>query len=648
VRLKFRSLVTAGAALAATAAMPAGVANASAPPGPYRLACPVSAPGHAQCLSLRLGNAPAATKVAPAQTPGAYGPSDLQSAYGLTSAAASKGSGETVAVVDAYDDPDAASDLAAYRSNYGLPSANLTIYNQNGGTTVTAPPAGSTGWDIEESLDLDMVSAICPNCSIDLVEADNNSWANLSTAANTAAGLPSVVAISNSYGGSEFSGETAYDSDYNHPGVAVTVAAGDNGWGVEFPAASQYVTAVGGTALRPDSSVTRGWTESVWGNGTEGVHGDGSGSGCSAYEPMASWQTSISDPLCSNRTVADVAANADPATGVVIYDTYNGFGGFQSGWGGTSEASPIIAAIYALAGVPASGTYPASYPYAHPGDLNDVTTGSNGDCGNYLCNGEPGYDGPTGLGTPEGTGAFRSAGTSGHTITVTNPGAQSSVQGTAITPLAIQATDSDASATLTYAATGLPAGLSIDSTTGVISGTPTGTGTSSVTVKATDGSGASGAAAFQWTVTASAQSPTGVIKATKLPPLVVEDRGGELANGNPVQVSDEYSAPRRDETWTLVSKGNYDLIELTKSPTHCLNVGGSGVANGSRVELWSCKAGDVDQEWLPLATGQLEAVYASSQRGVTVVLTDPNRGGVGTVLKITQYNGSKQQFWTLP
>ena len=640
-------MATAGATLATSLALSATAASASTSPATYRHACAVPAAKHAQCFSIRIATAPAATRVAPAQTPGSYGPSDLQSAYNLTSAATSKGAGETVAIVDAYDDPDAASDLANYRTNYGLPPANLTIYNQDGGTTVTAPPAGTSGWDIEESLDLDMVSAICPNCSIDLVEANSNSFADLGTAANTAAGLTGVVAVSNSYGGSEFSGETA-DTNYDHPGVAFTVSAGDSGWGVEYPAASQYVTSVGGTALTPDSSVARGWTESVWGDGTEGTDGDGTGSGCSVYESKASWQDGVTDPLCGNRTVADVAADADPATGVTIYDSYNGFGGFQSGWGGTSEASPIIAATYALAGAAAAGTYPASYPYAHASDLNNVTTGSNGDCGNYLCNGGTGYNGPTGLGTPEGTAAFTAPSTPPvNTITVTNPGAQSSTKGTPITPLAIKATDSDSSATLTYAASGLPAGLSIASATGVISGTPSAAGTSSVTVTVTDGTGASGTAAFKWTVTAPRPSPHGLIKATKLPPLVVDDRGGSVANGNPIQVWDKDSSSGR-QTWTLVSKGTHDVIELTKSPTHCLAVTGLEVANGTKVRLWSCKAGEADQEWKPLATGQLEAVYASSKRGVPVVLDDPKAGGNGTRLQIWRSDGLKQQFWTVP
>jgi beta-glucosidase len=233
-----------------------------------------------------------------------------------------------------------------------------------------------------------------------------------------------------------------------------------------------------------------------------------------------------------------------------------------------------------------------------------------------------------------------------NTITVTNPGAQSSTKGTAITPLAIKATDSDSSATLAYAASGLPAGLSIASATGVISGTPSAVGTSSVTVTVTDGTGASGTAAFNWTVAAS-PPPHGLIKATKLPPLVVDDRGGSVANGNPIQVWAKDSNTGR-QNWTLVSKGSYDVIELTKSPTHCLTVAGSAVANGTKIQLWTCRAGDVGQEWKPLATGQLEAVYASSRRRVPVVLDDPHAGGNGTRLQIWQSNGHRQQFWTVP
>ncbi|OIK25732.1 S53 family peptidase [Streptomyces malaysiense] len=338
-----------------------------------------------------------------AATPSGYGPSDLQSAYGLTSAAASKGSGETVAIVDAYNDPNAEADLAKYRSYYGLSACTkangcFKQVSQTGSTT--SLPRSDAGWSEEISLDLDMVSATCPNCNILLVEAKSATMTNLGTAVNEAVALGAKY-VSNSYGGSESSSDTGYDTKYfKHPGVAITVSAGDGGYGAEYPAASQYVTAVGGTALSK-SSTSRGWSETVWNTSST----EGTGSGCSAYDPKPSWQT---DTGCAERTVSDVSAVADPATGVSVYDSYGVTAGFYT-FGGTSASSPIIASVYALAGTPSSGSYPAAFPYAKAGTsaLNDVTSGSNGSCSpSYLCTARSGYDGPTGVGTPEGVSAF--------------------------------------------------------------------------------------------------------------------------------------------------------------------------------------------------------------------------------------------------
>ncbi|MDQ3834116.1 MAG: S53 family peptidase [Actinomycetota bacterium] len=342
---------------------------------------------------------------------GGFAPSDLQTAYNLTSSSSANGAGQTIAIVDAYDDPNAESDLGVYRSKFGLPActtANGCFKKVNQSGSTTGPwPRGDGGWAQEISLDLDMASAICPNCKILLVEANSNSYANLGAAVNTAASLGASV-ISNSYGGGEFLSETSYESPYNHPGIAVTVSSGDSGYGVEFPASSRYVTAVGGTSLYVDSSFNRS-SEAVW---------SGAGSGCSAYIPKPSWQTDIG---CSRRTVADVAAVASPNTGVSVYDTYKDAYGSGSGWmvfGGTSVASPIVASVYALSGNVSSLNY-GSYSYGHTGSLFDVTSGSNGTCTGgggrkrqrstafaYLCTGVSGYDGPTGNGTPKGTDGF--------------------------------------------------------------------------------------------------------------------------------------------------------------------------------------------------------------------------------------------------
>ena len=351
--------------------------------------CDSPRPGDAACHAVRHDTVTPDGQVTPNVAPAGYGPADLRSAYNLSSAS---GSGQTVAIVDAYDDPRAESDLGVYRRQFGLSpctTANgcFRKVNQSGGTRY---PRANSGWAQEISLDLDMVSAACPNCKILLVEASSASLIDLGTAVNQAARMKATV-ISNSYGGSESSSDLSYDKTYfDHPGVAITASSGDNGFGVEYPAASPNVTAVGGTSLSRSAS-PRGFDETVW---------SGAGSGCSAYDPKPTVQT---DAACSRRTVADVAAVADPNTGVAVYDSYG-----SSGWlvfGGTSVAAPLIASVYALAGN--AGSTNASYPYSHSGSLFDVTSGSNGSCGgSYLCTGGTGFDGPTGLGTPNGVGAF--------------------------------------------------------------------------------------------------------------------------------------------------------------------------------------------------------------------------------------------------
>jgi hypothetical protein len=336
--------------------------------------------------------------LAPHVVPNGYGPPDLQSAYALPSGG---GAGQTVAIVDAFDNPNAEADLAVYRAQFGLPectTANgcFTKVNQNG---LPSPlPAPNAGWAAEISLDLQMVSATCANCHILLVESNDNININLYTAVNTAVSMGAKF-VSNSYGGVEDPSQLDADAFFNHPGVAITVSSGDNGYGVSYPASSQYVTAVGGTSLT-HSGNARGWDETVW---------TGAGSGCSGFDPKPSFQT---DSECAKRTVADVSAVADPATGVAVYNTYQ-----ESGWvvyGGTSVSAPVIAGISALNGAPPASSYPNAFPYASPDALNDVTSGSNGSCGgSYLCTGKTGYDGPTGLGTPHGIRAFAPPGPHG-------------------------------------------------------------------------------------------------------------------------------------------------------------------------------------------------------------------------------------------
>ena len=456
--------------------------------------------GHKSCMLLkRNGLHPIFASASPNAIPAGvgYGPTQLQSAYKLTSASAADGAGRTIAIVDAFDDPTAASDLATYRSAAGLPAVpSFQKLNQNGQTSpLPAEAPASDDWTLEESLDLDMASAICPLCNIVLVEATSDSGTGLDVAENAAANVAGY--ISNSWGGSETSSDTTLDStDFNHPGSVITASAGDSDFGVIYPATSPNVVSVGGTALNTASN-SRGWSESVW-NTTPGS--EGTGSGCSSIEPQPSWQTSLGLSGCSRRIDNDVAADADPNTGVAVYDTSNGNGGWNE-VGGTSASSPMLAAMYALAGN--AGSTPAQDIYTHTANFFDVTSGNDGSCSPaYLCTAETGYDGPTGIGTPNGiAGLVTGSSGGGNTVTVTSPGNQTGTVGTAVS-LQIHATDSASGQTLTYSATGLPAGLSISSS-GLISGTPTTAATSNVTVKATDTTGASGSASFTWTISTS-------------------------------------------------------------------------------------------------------------------------------------------------
>ncbi len=344
---------------------------------------------HAHVVTDARGNAAAAS------LPLGYGPVQFRTAYNLPSTTA--GSGQTIAIVDAFNDPNIETDLTLYSTVFGLPQCTTANgcfkkVNQTGGTSY---PKTDAGWALEISLDVEIAHALCPNCKILLVEATSNSFSNLLIAEDYARTHANIV--SNSWGGSEFSSETTstYDGHFNHPGKPITFSSGDSGFGVDYPAASQYVTAVGGTTLKLTSTNTRS-SETVW---------SGTGSGCSKYEPKPSWQK---DTGCIRRTVVDVAADASPSTGAAVYDTIplNG----SSGWfkvGGTSLSSPIIAAVYALAGNGAS-TIDGSYPYSHLSGLFDVTSGSNAaSCSpTYLCTARTGYDGPTGNGTPKGISAF--------------------------------------------------------------------------------------------------------------------------------------------------------------------------------------------------------------------------------------------------
>ncbi len=331
----------------------------------------------------------ASARISPYAAPGGFGPADLKSAYKIDT---TQSPGATIAVVDAYDYPNAESDLAAYRSQYGLPpctKANgcFKVVNQTGAASPLPGPAPSgDDWTVEAALDLDLASAACPNCKLILVEAQDDQGDGLFIGNNGAVTAGATV-VSNSWGGPEASNASTYEQYFNHPGIGVFVSSGDSGnTGAQsdYPSTSAYVTAVGGTSL-VKSSNSRGWTEGAWSS---------AGSSCSINIAKPSYQTSSTG--CAKRAAADVSAVADPNTGLAVYNAANG------GWivvGGTSASSPFVAGVYALYGL--NGVGP-SYAYGHTANFFDVTTGTNGTCSGALCHAGAGWDGPTGIGSPNG------------------------------------------------------------------------------------------------------------------------------------------------------------------------------------------------------------------------------------------------------
>jgi hypothetical protein len=323
---------------------------------------------------------------------------NIEQAYDLPYS--TDGSGQTVAIVDAYDNPNVASDLAAYRTEFGLGTANFTKYNQDGQTSNY--PTGNVHWGLEIDLDVEMVSAVCPNCTIDLIEANSDYTNDLGAAELEAVKLGAHI-VSNSWGGS-CAGTCGYGSDFDTKGVTYVASAGDGRYGTAFPMQLDTVVAVGGTVLSPDSKSKRGWTEIVWPN---------TGGGCATSVTKPAWQD---DPKCTGRMANDVAAVAQNAA------EYDSYGPPYTGWltvDGTSIAAPLSAAIFALAGNATSqdgGETFWKWRHEKTAHLYHISSGSDGSCDpTYFCTDgthpfrnhkERDYGGPTGWGTPHGIGAF--------------------------------------------------------------------------------------------------------------------------------------------------------------------------------------------------------------------------------------------------
>jgi hypothetical protein len=403
-----------------------------------------------------------ATESGPA---GGLTPAQIASAYEYDPAEG--GAGQTIALIDAYEDPAIEEDLATFDSHYGLAACTtangcFTKVSQTGSTT-SLPKADKEGWSVEITLDVETAHAVCEKCKILLVEANEPSDADLVTAVKEAVEL-GATEISNSYGGSE---ETGEEAAYNYPGVVITASAGDDGYydwdevnrkkppalpeRPESPASLPTVVAVGGTSLHLNENGTRS-SETVWNHngpgddvGLKDKSPEGAaGGGCSTLFTAEPWQQNAPGWAASGcgtkRLDNDIAAVADPYTGFDIYDSYdcgkyckeNGGGEGWETWGGTSLASPIIAAIYGLAGGGGGVSYPAATLYSNLGPTSffDVAEGGNGYCdaepepacgdpnskykekvdceGTTACNAASGFDGPSGVGTPKGLSGFKS------------------------------------------------------------------------------------------------------------------------------------------------------------------------------------------------------------------------------------------------
>ena len=369
--------------------------------------CGKPTPGHVACLAIqRTAFRRGIRQQAFAPDAGtSFGAHALRRAYGITTLGARY---KVIAIVDAMHSGTVLSDVNGYRKMYSLPqladcsadaadsqklpSGQDSCFVQLAQDGSAAPAVDTTdqGWAQETALDVEMASAICPHCSILLVEADSTAFGDLKQAVATAANFKGVVAISNSYGGRDVA-EPA-DSPYAAAaakGIAVVASSGDAGYGVSAPASFASVIGVGGTSLVTDAGFN--WlSETAWAHG---------GSGCSILNPKAPWQDSALTG-CGGKSVVDVAAVADPATGVSVY-----FDGQWYSFGGTSAAAPIIAGLFAMKAN--FGESAGQYLWANRGALRDVTSGTNGRCTNAIfCNAGTGFDGPTGWGSPNGGGAF--------------------------------------------------------------------------------------------------------------------------------------------------------------------------------------------------------------------------------------------------
>ncbi|HEY5516610.1 MAG TPA: hypothetical protein VIK12_10440 [Pengzhenrongella sp.] len=575
-----------------------------------------------------------------------YNGTRIRIAYGIT---AQGDPSRVVAIVDAYDDPNAFDNLTRFRSDSGLPAiqsctlATLTSLtssarnpcftktNQTGGTSL---PSADAGWSNEIDLDLQAASAVCPMCSILLLEATSAWIADLGTAVTTASNTAHVYAISNSYGSGDYPGSyaPAYDTAAKK-GIAVTASAGDGGYGLLFPASATNVIGVGGTTLSVDATGVR-TSETVW---------SGTGSGCSVYNAAPAWQSIPGNPCAGKKAVADLSADADPNSGLAIYTTYSEVTGYWV-FGGTSLSSPLVAALYAMQGGYNASTPAGQYAWAAGTPYYDVTSGSNGTCSpSVLCTARVGWDGPTGRGS---IAVAASSPPNDFSISA-SPSSLSVTQGSSDTSTISTALVSGSAESITLSASGLPSGVTVTfNPTSVSAG-----GSSTLTLTASGTATLGGPVAVTVTGTAPSATHTTSVALTVTAPVTNDFS----ISASPTTVTVvQGSAGTSTISTTVVSGSGTVALSLAPAPPSGVTAtfNPTSVAAGSSSTLTLTVSGSATPGTYPFTVTGLEGTVTHS---LTVSLTVPppdfslsvsplarsvSRGGTATyTVTITPANG---------
>ena len=621
INISLRTLIVSVALVLAaglTGLVPGGAAAAVPRPSKAALtpACAKPRPGDLMCAAV-IGPARKPGTVSPDTGPSGYGPPGLEDAYGVQ--ATTEGMLQTVAVVEGSGDSSAAADLATYRSNYSLAPCTvrdgcLTVIDQTGGLGGEVDAA-------QTAIDLDAVSATCPNCKIILVREDGTNFADdLGPAVNTAVSHGATV-VDISYAGPEQSSQEAtWDSQFlNHPGVAIVAAAGNSGYSspINYPAASPDVISVGGTVLDRSGATgctssqagVRGWCEAGWSQTT---------SGCSEFESAPAWQSTSTG--CSGRAdndTAAVAASTATPDPVAYYNT----GGGGSGWGeagSTGTSAPIVAGLIADAGTPGASDNPAQYLYDHPGGgyinpgtaypyfagVNDITSGSNAPSNVCigtivpLCQAGAGWDGITGVGSPEGAATFTPNGNfTGNIYSgLFYPVCLDNQNGNIANNNPIQAFTCSGSRNGQQWVIGSDGTLRIQGNTGFCIGVSGG--------NTTDGAniilfGCDGAQSQQWRPTSIGELVNE--KSGKCMQDPSQGSGGSQLVIEPCNTSDAseqwiYTSPTPSATGEIESQTDTSL---------CLDNFKGTLSAGNPVDIWSCNGHTDTQQWTLESNGQI-------------------------------------------